>query len=587
MKISINKSSFLRLFSFMKGKKFFYFTSLIILSLLGMGVQIILATLFRDMFNAIEISDLSKLLELIKDYGIILLIFFFISPIFRYITRSIAADTTGNLRNKVFTNTYNLPINYFESDHSGNLISRMTNDIAEMKKAYSEIFINFTIRIITGIGTTLYMFFLEWRLALFAVIAAVLIAIINTYYSKILKKISKEVQERLANLTENLSNILAGIKVIKAFNLYDKILNLYLKSNEEVYEKSYERVRKKSIVTAFNSFSGSMSFVGLIILGSYLVIRGEIAIGIIIAVVQLQNGVSMLVRSLGNFISEMQVSLAAADRIYEILDSEKEANKYEKNHNYPDIKEDKLAVAFKNVSFSYKADNTRKLVLDELNFSVKKNTKVALAGPSGGGKSTVFKLILNFYPPESGDIIIDGKSISEQNIVDIRNKLAYVPQDAYLFSGSIYENISYGKKEASKEEIIKAAEMANAHQFILGLEKGYETLVGERGAHLSGGQRQRIAIARAILKDAPILLLDEATSSLDSESEKMVQDALEKLMKGRTTLIIAHRLATIQDADKILVLKEGKVVERGSHQVLLYIKDGVYRNLYNKQFVKN
>jgi ATP-binding cassette subfamily B protein len=504
----------------------------------------------------------------------------------------------------------------------------MTNDIAETKKAYSQLFIQFAVQILTGVGTTVYMFMIEWRMALVAVAGGLITVLVNTYYARKLKKVSREIQEKLATLTEELSNILAGIKVIKSFNLYERILNKFTNKNDEVYHKSYERVNKKALMNGFNALGGMFSFVGLTILGSYLAIRGEITVGVIIGVVQLQNGISMLVRTLGNMISEVQGSLAAADRIYEVLDKKQEPQSYKidaENDFEAEIEGDK-AVVVDSLCFSYenvkdniadedstdddimvvniagdnilededkfgvsdeREENSGNNVLQNLSFDVSSDSVVALAGPSGGGKSTIFKLLLNFYPPSKGDIIIGGRSITNQSISTIRSKIAYVPQDAYLFAGTIGDNIAYVKKGDTEEELREAAKIANAHQFITEMEKGYKTTVGERGAHLSGGQRQRIAIARAVLKDAEILLLDEATSALDTESEKLVQDALNNLMEGRTTLVIAHRLATIQDADKILVLQDGQIIEKGDHQELLQNEDGVYRRLYYQQFNNN
>ncbi|AZR73710.1 hypothetical protein BBF96_10135 [Anoxybacter fermentans] len=575
----MRKDSFLRLFGFMKKLLPIYIISLLILSLLSLGSQILLANLFKDMFDAIALKNFTLMLNVVKYFGLIILVVFAIFPLFYYILDSTVATTTGNIRKAVFQHLQSLAVEYFKKGHSGNLISRLTNDIAETEKAYSKIFMDFVIQIVTGIGTAFYMFVLEWRLAIISIMSGFLTLIVNIWFARSLKRISDKVQQCLSNLTEKLSDLLNGIHVIRNFNLHKIILTKYNSATESVYEASYERVNKKAILSVLNSIVGIISFIGLVTMGSYLSIKGYISIGIVVAVVQLQNGINQLVKFLGSFNSQLQSSLAAAERLFEILDTEAEPI----NYSFRIFKnESDYIISFNNVTFGY--DQNIK-VLDHLNFSVPEGKIIALVGPSGGGKSTVFKLILGFYQPQKGDIILAGKFIEKLTLDEIRSKIAYVPQDAYLFSGTISENIGYGKNGATMEEIIEAAKIANAHDFITRLEKGYDTLVGERGTYLSGGQRQRIAIARAVLKNAPILLLDEATSALDTESEYLVQEALSRLMIGRTTLVIAHRLSTVQNADKILVLKDGKIVEEGTHEELLQVNGGVYRKLYYQQFI--
>lgn len=571
------KSSFLRIFKFM-GKSFIpYIIGLFMISLFSLLFQIFISIIFKDMFNAIALKEWTALINSIKRYGIYVILGVIIYPIFAYMAQYAANVTTGNIRKSVFNKIKVLPLSYVKGKHSGELVSRLTNDINEVEKAYSRYFINFAVNILTGIGCLIFTFILDWHFGVIFILIGGMSLLVNFYYAKILKNMSLKIQENLSKLNEKLTDLLEGMYVIRSFNIGSVILNKYNKRNTETYEASRDRVYKKSLVSALNNIIGFLSFGGIVVIGSYLTIKDEISIGVIIAVVQLQNGVSTLARYLGDFISELQGSLAAADRLFEILDEEEEPESYKLTGNC-EVEKD-CEISFNNVSFEY--DNEK--VLEGLTFCVPKGKVYALAGPSGGGKSTIFKLLLNFYPPKNGNIIIGGKSISEQTIKDIRKNIAYVPQDAYLFSGTILDNIKQGKEDATFEEVVNAAKMANAHDFIMNLENGYETFVGEKGTKLSGGQRQRIAIARAILKDAPILLLDEATSSLDTESEQLVQEALNKLMVGRTTLVIAHRLSTIEDADEILVLKDGKIAERGTHSELLEL-NGIYSGLYAQQF---
>jgi ATP-binding cassette subfamily B protein len=323
---------------------------------------------------------------------------------------------------------------------------------------------------------------------------------------------------------------------------------------------------------------------GVMSYGLYLLLNNQISLGAILAVIFLQGNASFLFENIGRFISDVQKSLAGAIRVFEILDMSTE-NDYKPdlfdNSSLSNRHKDEM-IKLENAEFSYKENK----VLDNVSLSIAKGSVTALVGPSGGGKSTIIKLIMGFYQLNSGKLIVSEKPVNNYTLEQLRSQIAYVPQNAYLFYGTILENISYGKDNASQEEIIEAAKAANAHDFIMQMPNGYETLVGERGESLSGGQRQRVAIARAILKDSPILLLDEATSALDSESEQLVQDALNKLMKGRTTLVIAHRLTTVTHADKIYVLENGKVVECGTNKELL-AKEGLYSKLYKMQFIND
>ncbi len=577
----MKKNSFLRLFGFMGKTLPLYILGILGLSAAGFILNLFAGLALRDMYDAIAISDMSMVIKSTRLFGVVVVCAVIWTPIFQYLVDSAAAITTGNIRNRVFKHVQRLPIGYFNHKHSGDLISRLTNDISETEKAYSTTFINLCSKILIGVGTALIMFIHEWRLATLSIIIGLCSLIINSLGARWIKKLSVEVQKNLGNLTEKLSDILVGFKVIRSFNLSRFILGKYSQDNDKVYAFSYRRVGISAILASVNTFCGVFSFVGLFGVGCYLVLQNEITIGVILLVIQLQNGVHELFGTLTSFITELQSSLAASERLFEILEEDIEPVAYQMEKG---SKSDEGIIVFDNVGFCY-AEGEK--IFQNLSFTVDKGRTVALVGSSGGGKSTILKLIQGFYRPNQGVIAIGGKPLNQQTLVEIRSQTAYVPQDAFLFSGTIAENIGYGREDATLEEIIAAARMANAHEFITALEKRYDTLVGERGTHLSGGQRQRIAIARAILKDAPILLLDEATSALDNESEYLVQEALQKLMHGRTTLVIAHRLSTIQNADQILVIKDGMMVEVGTHLQLLQIADGVYQQLYYQQFVEN
>ncbi len=570
------RSTFVRIFSFMnKGLKA-YFISLIMLSLFGVTIQILIAMLFKDMFNAIAINDYKLMVTFVKNDMIIILSCFIIYPIFAFTINRTIAITTGNIRKIVYDKLSKLPLSYFKNHHSGDLVSRMTNDISETEKLYDQVFFQIIFSLVVAIGTLAYMIYLNWIMGLVTIIGAGITLLVNLYYAKILRLLSTGVQEKLAKLNESLTNLLDGVHVIRCFNLQSLIFKKYYHKNKDVYDTSIKRVHTQSTISSLNTLSGFISFGGLMCVGAYLAIKYNMPLGIIIASIQLQNGLRNFTNSLGTYVTGIQTALAAGDRVLEVLDQEEEPLSYDLETTTMTTNS---LIEMNQLSFKYDDE----FILNNLSLRIPKGKMIAIVGPTGGGKTTLFKIILNFFKPTSGDYFINGKPICEQTIQEIRKLLAYVPQDAYLFTGTIASNILHGKKDASKEEMIQAAKIANCHEFIMELEHGYDTMVGEKGSQLSGGQRQRVAIARAVLKDAPILLLDEATSSLDTESEIQVQEALNHLMVGKTTLVIAHRLQTIQNADEILVLKNGMIVEQGTHADLLAI-NGVYKNLYEKQF---
>ncbi|QVK18541.1 ABC transporter ATP-binding protein [Mycoplasmatota bacterium] len=573
-------STLFRLFGFMKKAFWPYFIGLIFIGLLTMAIDVSLALLIKEMFDVLEHNQIlfSKILIPLKRYMWIVLLILVIRPIFYYIVNKSAAITTGNIRTTLFNKLTKLPLLFYREKHSGEVISRMTNDIVEAEKVYKTHLVRFLSFLIAGIGTTTVAFIIQWRMGIIMIISASITILINFYFAKKLRFISRDVQQKLANLTKSLTNILDGMHVIRCFNIHKIILGKFYNDNKDVLNRSNDRVDTQSIISGLNMLVEMVSFFGVATFGAFLVLKGITTIGVIIATVQLQNSLVQLIQVLSRFITNIQGSLAAADRIMEIIDEEEEPEYYITEET--DKENLNSAILFDQVSFGYDAN----LVLKQLSFILPKDKVYAIVGSSGGGKSTIFKLALNFYPPLMGNIAIDGGSISHQSIQKLRQMIAYVPQDAHLFTGTIKENIAYGRLDASFEEIQEAAKLANADNFINEFKEGYHTHIGENGAQLSGGQRQRIAIARAILKNAPILLLDEATSSLDSESEQLVQDALDKLMKNKSTLIIAHRLSTIEHADLILVVQDGIVKEQGTHESLMQSEKGIYKILYQTQY---
>jgi ATP-binding cassette subfamily B protein len=575
----MREKPFKRILNSMAGYKTSYFVGIIGLSILQVLFQISIALLFLELFDTLSTGTFSELLEAILPYIIIMFTLILIFPLFIYLSRYSVIKTTGKIRKDAFYKLTRLPLVYHKNHHSAETISRLTNDITETERAYSEHMLQFLVNVISGVGSIIAMLFIDWRIALVPIVMGLITYLINAYYSKRLRTVGKEVQEKLATLNTKLSNLISGIHVIRIFNIQRHILNKFIKTNDDTHEKSIERVNALASINAVNDFIFTISFAGIGLFGAYLILEGFTTIGVIVAIIQLQNGVTQLVRVLGNFMANLQQSLAAAERVYDLMDEEEEPDHYQ--YDELTLNEEEV-IKIEDLRFGYEEE---RLVINDLNLTVKANQTVAIVGPSGGGKSTLFKLLLQFYPPLKGKMAISDQPLNKVTLPHIRGSFAYVPQDAHLFNASVYENITFGNPLAPKELVISAAKMANAHDFIMQLEHGYDTIIGEQGTNLSGGQRQRIAIARAIIKKAPVYLLDEATSALDNESEKLVQNALETLMESSTSIVIAHRLSTIEKADLIVVMDQGKIVESGNHQTLMQHENGIYKGLYETQLI--
>lgn len=579
-----------RLLTYTKSWMFLYWIGLLGIAGQSFASNYISAFGFKGLADASISRNMdamvNSLLYISVGFGIMIVII----PCCSFAFESTIKKITGLIRKDLFDHIQRLPLKYIENQHSGDLISRLTNDVQTAENAYGWQLVMILMALISGIGSTIMIFHLSWKLAIIAVLLGGANVLINTLFVKPLQRISDEAQKALSSSTQKLTDMLAGSQVIRIFNLVHKMAEQYRKENIGIRVWSMKRVVLNSYLNSITNFVSFMSFVGMIMIGGIMVANKEITFGVLIAVVQFMNGIVFMFRSVGSFITQLQGSLAGAERIFEILDLPTENPEIfiggtetvvQEYRNQLDVQREKNpAIVFQDVNFSYEPETT---ILHEFNSSVYKDQVIAVVGLSGSGKSTLFKLLLRFYAPDSGNIQIFGKHLSAYRLEELRKMISYVPQDNYLFSGTIEENIGYGLPDSSQEKIIDAARAAYAHDFIMEMPDGYQTQVGERGTHLSGGQRQRIAIARALLKNAPILLLDEATSSLDSESEQQVQQALEVLMKGRTTMVVAHRLSTIQHADRILVLDSGKIVEEGNHEALLHL-DNRYARLYNLQF---
>ena len=495
-----------------------------------------------------------------------------------YVFAEVNERVLADIRSDLFSKYITINIPYFEQSRTGDLISRLSTDVNNLQELISINLAEFSRQIVTLIGGTIIIALISPQLTGTIIILIPTIVILAIYLSKFIKRISKQVLASIADATVIAEESFQNIQTVKAYT------NEFHESKK--YRVQVEKIKKLAIKAAI--YRGAfIAFILLAFIGALLFVLwratglvedGSISIGSLLAYVGYTIFIGGPVAGMGELWSKIVSSMGAADRIVEILnmDSETEIKEVPKNSAIGNIE-------YKNVSFAYPS-RSDVAIFKDLNFKINAGQTVALVGPSGAGKSTIIQLLLQYYKIQSGQILIDDVDTQKMGSQEVRSKMAIVPQEVILVGGTIRENIAYGKLDASEEEIIEAANQANCTEFIQKLPEGLDTLVGERGIKLSGGQRQRIAIARAILKNPAILLLDEATSALDSESEKLVQDALEHLMKNRTSIVIAHRLSTIRNADKILVIQNGQIAEVGNHEELSQKEDGIYLNLLKLQY---
>ena len=483
-----------------------------------------------------------------------------------------------DLRDQLYRKLLELSLDYYDHQTSGEITSRLTNDINLVQSGLSSGLAYIIQQLISLIGVTALLLHLDPALTLAVFGTIPIIILVSKVMGDKVKAITQSMQERLAALTNIISESVSGIDIIKAFVLENYARGLFRDENNRILSKSLQSIRVTSGARLAIGLLNSAFTLVVIGFGGYRVAQGHLSAPDLIAFVLYSEMVVGPVAMLAGIYIEINKALAAFARINDILSArvviqERTVLALPERAETPPVQGQ---IAFEQVDFSYDQENP---VLREINLVAAPGETVALVGPSGVGKSTLVKLIPRFYDPTAGRITLDGQDITRLDVEFLRRQIAIVPQDTYLFGTSIYENIACGRPDATESEIVHAAQLANAHEFILEQPEGYQTQIGERGARLSGGQRQRIAIARAFLKDPRILILDEATSALDTHAERRVQDALDKLMQGRTTIIIAHRLSTIENADQIVVLEQGRILAAGAHQELL-ANCALYRSLY-------
>jgi ATP-binding cassette, subfamily B, bacterial len=520
----------------------------------------------------------------INSIALILLGILLVQSIFSFfrvwLFAKVSERSMRDIRIALYNQLVQLPMTFFDKRRTGELISRITADVSMLQDTFSVTLAELFRQIITLIAGVVFLMVTTPKLTLFMLATFPILIIIAMIFGKFIRKLSKQTQDELAAANVIVEETLHSIITVKSFVGEEYESNRYRKGLNKVVEVALKAAGFRGAFISFIIFALFGGIVAVMWYGATLVASGDMSIGDLVSFVLYTTFIGGSIAGLGDIYGQIQKAIGSSERVLEILLEVPEVSTTDFQ-----LVRVKGNINFKKVRFTYPT-RPEVEVLKNINLSIPEGDKVALVGHSGAGKSTIIQLLLRFYPVQDGEVEIDGKSIQDWNLKQLRSNIGIVPQEVLLFGGSIRENIAYAKPDATEEEIINAAKKANAWQFIRKFPEGMDTKVGERGVKLSGGQRQRVAIARAILKDPAILILDEATSSLDSESEALVQEALDELMKNRTTIIIAHRLSTIRKVDRIYVLKDGEIVEKGSHEELSLQENGFYANLVRLQFAE-
>lgn len=564
-----------RMIGLFKKRKYIYIFGLIGGMTGQISFIIVNAFVKKKIINAAISGQMRILLNAAGLILIVIILGCIFDPIARYLSNWCIKKTMMELRSTLFSHLIKLPLTYFDNTHSGEIMSRINNDLNVMERAYGWQMHMLLLSVIAGCGSLISMFILDWRLTLIIISLSLASVLINMIFTNPLKKISERIQDEGSILVQSLEDILAGLRTIKMFNLGIVMVQGFEKKNRSHLEAQMQKTKINSLMDGLNFLFSNLNLLGIIFVGTIMVADGLTDYGTVLAIISLQTGLDFLLYQFSNYLVQYQRALAGAKRVFELLDQAIEPEKFllAKGSTQREM------IVFDDVYFGYQEDQK---ILKGLNLHINKGEHVALVGLNGAGKSTIFKILLGYYPIAHGNVIIAGKSLGDYNLEELRDLIAYVPQDVHLFSGSVEENLRFAKPDLTLEEVTTAVKATYADEFIRRMPKGYQTKLSKLGNSLSGGQKQRIAIARALLKDAPIVLFDEATSALDSESESQLQQGLSQLIRGRTVITIAHRLSTIIFADRIFVLKDGQVVEEGEHRQLLK-SGGVYQQLYQQQ----
>ena len=537
--------------------------------------------IFEGLMNKVSGNSLGMDFDYIGKILLILLGLYVISAIFSYIQgfimSGISQKVSYNLRKAISEKINRMPLKYFDSKTHGEVLSRVTNDIDTLSQNLNQSLSQVISSTTTIIGVLIMMLSISVQMTLVSLIMLPVSMILIMLVVKKSQKYFKQQQEYLGHVNGQVEEVYGGHNIVKAFNKENDVIEEFNKLNEELYNSAWKSQFLSGMMMPIMSFIGNLGYVLISIMGGYLAIKKTIEVGDILSFTQYVRNFTQPLSQTAQIANVMQSMAAAAERTFEFLNEDEEVQFAENPVNPDEIKGE---VSFENVHFGYTED---KIIINDFSVDIKQGQKVAIVGPTGAGKTTIVKLLMRFYDINSGTIKIDGKDINDFNRGDLRSIFGMVLQDTWLFNGSIMDNLRYSKLDASDEEVIKAAKLAHVDNFVKTLPDGYNMELNEEASNISQGQKQLLTIARAILADPKILILDEATSSVDTRTEVLIQKAMENLMEGRTSFIIAHRLSTIRDADVILVMKDGDIVEQGNHEELLEA-DGFYASLYNSQF---
>ncbi len=572
-----SKDTIKRLLTYMNdhyGKLAIIFTSVVMASLLGVAGPYFMGRAIDDYLTIKNLDGFVNMILLMFGVNVLGALF---SWLMSYLTVQIAQDSVKRIRTDLFKRLQQLSLKFFDTNSDGDLTSRLTNDVDNISSTLNQSLTQLMSSVITIVAVVIMMFALSWQLSFVSFVMIPLIILLTKQIAKYTRKFFKDKMEGLGALNGHIEESISGQKVVKAYGQEQKSIQIFKENNKFYRDAAIKAEVLSSVMGPLMNMMNNMTYALIALFGGIMIIRGHTTVGVVVTFVNYSRQFARPINQIASLYNTIQGAIAGAERVFEIIDEEPEITTHSQAKGIESIEG---TVDFEAVDFSYVKEQK---ILKNVSFSAQKGDLVALVGPTGAGKTTIINLLTRFYDIDSGNIQIDKTPIKDFKVEELRSKIGIVLQDTYLFADSVMENIRYGRLEATDQEVIEAAKLANAHQFIHRLPEGYETILSGEGMNISQGQRQLLAIARTILASPDILILDEATSSVDTRTEKHIQDGLLNLMEGRTSFVIAHRLSTIQQADQILVIKDGEIYERGDHTELIE-SGGFYSDLYHSQF---